>query len=285
MDKDYTKEIRKIVISLYERLLSRYRGNFSNIDMDTLYSSVLESLNVSEKPSWIHGYFNPFFSDKSFALVLGTISLVRNQMYIDYYKKLNLKSKLGTINSKEEEYFNVLKNNSESSLRNNLSKDIYSDLSKEMLKAIIEYKNLSVFEKILEIKALSVDDINLLNDNILFFEEDIERYNIDITLEFIKDRINKLNNGSFKDNNERTYNEVVDFIFNLYKIHNNDEFEKNFIEDLVIECEEEDIFKDSDDDFINTTFGKVYKNNLKNMLKSITKNDTNKVKQKNTDER
>ncbi len=280
MEKDYTKEIRNIATKFYNELYPKYMDAYGSINEHILYQAILESINISEGP---RPYRNGRTIDAINRVVtLGVFTLLRSQFYIDYYKRLNLKQKLGIISSDESNEFRILKNNSDSLLKLNLSRDAFNKLAHNMLNTTLTYDKTSVFDKILEIKALEKEDIEVLGSNMLFFDEDFQKYNLDITKEFLVDRINRLNNGRYKEDNEKSFHEVTDFIFKLYKV-NEDEGEKLF-DDLFVEYP--DLFIKKDDlEFINTSYGKVYKNSIKNILKRMANNESFKEKTKTPNEK
>lgn len=273
MEKNYTKEIRKVVSKLYKWLMIKYNDIYGNINENILYTSVLESLNISEQYGMLY-----MFRDAGCLMTLGVVTLVRSQIYIDYYKKLNLKQKLGRISPSEQEEFKLLKENSEPSLRINLSRNACNSLSYNMLNACLTQEKTSVFDKILEVKALSKEDIRTLGNNMLFFDEDFQRYNFDISIDFIINKVKKLNLGRYKEDNEKCYDEVTDFIFNVYKV-NKEEGEKIF-DELFFEDSEVFLEKDNSKDFIDTSYGRVYKNNIKNIIRKKVKEESTKEKKK-----
>ena len=274
MQKNYTKEIRKTLEYIYTTMSEYISNRYGIYDEERIKQSVLLALNLSEEKT--------IQSDIQYVGMLSIITMIRNQMFTDLYKSMNLKAKLGIANYKEKFYLDELKSNMELDKRLKLSKNIYSAMSMDMLNEILDFKKKSVYEKILQAKALSEDDIKLLSDNNPYFEEEIKSYDVPITKEFIIDRINRLNASKFKDDNEKTYEETADFIFRLAKMTEPGE---SVLNQLVMEYPNSILKECTDNEFIFLNVGgKIYKSNLKNVLKEITKKEPNKIKKKNTKE-
>ena len=292
MQKNYTKEIRKTLEYIYTTMSEYISNRYGIYDEERIKQSVLLALNLSEEKT--------IQSDIQYVGMLSIITMIRNQMFTDLYKSMNLKKiyeqilKLlnitedellyigGNENYKEKFYLDELKSHMEVDKRLKLSKNIYSAMSMDMLNEILDFKKKSVYEKILQAKALSEDDIKLLSDNNPYFEEEIKSYDVPITKEFIIDRINRLNASKFKDDNEKTYEETADFIFRLAKMTEPGE---SVLNQLVMEYPNSILKECTDNEFIFLNVGgKIYKSNLKNVLKEITKKEPNKIKKKNTKE-
>lgn len=277
MKKDYTKEIRNCISYMYSTMVKYSSSVYGITNEEQLKRSLLASLNQSEV-----GLFQRQIDPYSYPAVLGIITMIRNQMFIDSYKSLNLKEKLGTLAHEDKFDLQMFRNNMEPFKRLELSRCIYTTMAVDMLNEILNYKNLSVYEKILQVKALSQDDIKILSENSPFFEEDIKKYDVPIKKEFIIDRINRLNASKFKDDNEKTYEETADFIFKLAKITEPNE---SVLNSLVMEYPDSILKECTDSEFIfHNVGGKIYKSNLKDVLKEITKKEPNKIKEKNTKE-
>lgn len=270
MEKDYTKEIRKIIEIIYNKLSITLKERNYDFDNDLLYSMVIDTLNLSER-IYINRD-NSYIDQISYVMTLATVTMIRNQMYIDYYKKLNLLLKIGEIDIKQKRDLEILKYYSEPLERCDLSRTMFSSISKNMVETIINYKEQSVFEKILQVKALSKEDIDILSNNNPFFEQERKKYDVDVNSSFIKDRINRLNNGKYKDNNKQTYEEITNFIFKLYKVKSEDII--SFVDEICIEYADLILDCENDFDIINSNYGNISKNNLNKILKEMTKTST-----------
>ena len=131
--------------------------------------------------------------------------MFRYQMYVDYYMNLNLKQKLDILTDDENTDFSKLISATMVSEIFNLSSDINSSVANNMLNTVLGFSNLSVYNKILQVKALSMEDRKKLSEVDPFIIDDFVNYDIEVTSDFIIDRMSKLNNGIYKDNNEKTY--------------------------------------------------------------------------------
>lgn len=271
--ENYTKRIREILHYIYTTTRNYASSEYAITDEEYIKKSVLLSLSFSETQL--------FQNDIDYVVTLGIITMIRYQMYNDLYKHVNLKEKLGTANYKEKFFLDELRNHMSLTGRLEVSRDDNSTLAIDMLTETLDYNKKSVYDKILEIKALSKNDIKQLSENNPYFIEEIEKYDISITKEFIIDRINRLNSSVFKNNNEQTYKETADFILNLSKITDK---EDTVLDDLVIEYSDSFLNENLDEEYTLITCGKkIYKSNLINVLKNITEKDSVKVKEKNID--
>lgn len=270
MEKDYSKETRKIVQIISNKLLLTLKERSYDVDSDLLYSMIIDTLNLSEKIYLQRG--NSYIDQISYVMTMSVITTIRNQMYIDYYKKLSLLLKTGEIDIKQKRDLEILKYYSDPLERCDLSRTMFSSISKNMVKTIIDYKDQSVFEKILQVKALSKEDIDILSNNSPFFEQERKKYDVDVNSSFIKDRIIRLNNSKYKNNNEQTYEEITDFIFKLFKVKSEDIID--FVDEICLEYKDLILDFENDFDIVNSKYGNISKKNLNKILKDMTKEST-----------
>ena len=275
---DYNKKIRETTSDIY-RLVSKEVSRISrrNDEARNKYEFLSSLIDYDEESKMIFDILQiPERSLIHTAIVNG---IIKYQMYIDYYKKLNLKEKLGNIDLSEKIDLEILRASETPEEIAGLANDFSCGMPIDMFDTMLEYDKTSVFEKILLIKALDYEDISKISSISPFFEVEMTKYNIDINLDFIKDRINRLNTNVFSNNTERTYTEVVDFIGNLMKI--NPVETKELLDEVVIESDDATYPQESKSATdMKCSYGYVSKNKLKEMLKDMTKENNINIKEK-----
>ena len=101
-----------------------------------------------------------------------------------------------------------------------------------------------------------------------FIIDDFVNYDIEVTSDFIIDRMSKLNNGIYKDNNEKTYEETAAFIDSLLKLDKSDK-NINMLNELVIKSDTKlDVTSDVSKDEIKIILKSAYnKSSDKSLIK------------------
>ena len=92
------------------------------------------------------------------------------------------------------------------------------DLSNKMYDALVEYSEASAYDKILLEKSLDSDDMDRLKKLNPFFEEEHNKYNVEVDLDLIKRQLSKWQN-CFKDDPDESYEVTSTFLISLYKIN------------------------------------------------------------------
>lgn len=277
MDKiiDYNKKIREVGKLIYDieiDYLSTVYGYVNKYEFLSKNAFLKIACSADEK-------LIDLLQIKEFAELYAILTMVKYQLYIDYYKKLNLKESLGVISEKEADHLEKLRNNSSFEKVIELTKDNESEIPYKMVDAFFDFSKTSIYEKVLQIKALNDDDIKTLTNINPFFLIEKNKYDIDISLSFIKDRINKLNGGIFKENQDRTYDETVNFIFDLNQVRK--EEATSLLDEIMVESGDIDMKPDFDScEDIKCSYGYISKDKLKSLLMGITKTDDVPVKKK-----
>lgn len=134
---------------------------------------------------------------------------ILKQMYTDLYKRLNYLEKIDLIEESEKEILNTLKsiNSVEELLEfSNNQKNSYL-----LSHAIMRFNDLSVYDKVLEIKALSKEDVDVLIEFNPFFEIEYNSLNVKIDENFIARQIKKWQR-IFKNDISKSYRDASFFI-------------------------------------------------------------------------
>ena len=185
-----------------------------------------ESMDNFESSSPIHilrGHDVPDVVD--FKILRGITIFSRIQLYTDFYRSMKLQDKLfGT--DRLESYPRVKS-------YDDIKKMSENDIVKyEMLDSLMEYNESSGFDKVLFSKCLDESDVKYLKSINMFFEEEYEKSNINVDLDFIVKHIEKWQK-SFPMDINISYDQAAKFIFDLYKLKK--EEAENFLVDLFRE--------------------------------------------------
>lgn len=278
MEKDYSQETRETITHIYDTISKYVDFRYGILDTDKRKYIILSTLNSSEEVA-----YQMIHTSYQYVCLASTIAMIRNQMFIDTYKRLNLNEKLGSISKESKSHLETLRSNIDYQKRWEISKNVYSSIASIMLESVFNYKKTSVFEKILQVKALETKDVDELSKNSPFFEQEYNKYNIPMTKEFLVDRIVRLNNGIYKENNEKSLDEVVNFIFDLYRV--NKQEGEPLVDSILLEKTELSLEQENSGDFIETKYKKVYKQDIKSMLKQMISSDGFKEKHKTIHEK
>lgn len=144
-------------------------------------------------------------------------NLILNVIYLDSYKILSYKQKEGTITEEEEFLFLDLINiESEYDLISEVSAD--PDFLKKLIKYSYEFSQYDSLTRILLVKSLSLNEHEDLLHKTELHQEDINEYNLKITLETIKQAYleKKERNNDF---NKGILMSLQGFIKNLVKLN------------------------------------------------------------------
>lgn len=277
---DNNKYIRDLTKYIYSYLGNYIDSTYHISDDYSKKNIFLSSLTLNSYESrrrQLSKIFN--IEEESIIKTSAIITMIQYQLYIDYYKKLNLDKKLKrNFQELSEITFEKLNNS-------NTPKEIVGFVSLLdthipycMLDTMLEYDKTSVYEKILQVKALDSEQVQKLVSINPFFETEVNKYDIDISLSFIKDRINRLNTGTFSDNKDRVYNETADFIYNLSKIRKKEA--ACLLDEIIMESENIKLSSNSNDKDMKCSYGYISKNELKSLLVTMTKQENIPVKEK-----
>ena len=277
---DYNKYIRDLTKNMF-LLISNYIDSTYHISDDYIKKNIfLNSLTSYSYEGGGRQLSNIFNIPEESIIKTGTIIVMINyQLYIDYYKKLNLDNKLKRDYQELSEItFEKLNNSNTPEEITNLIALLDTHIPYCMLNTMLKYDKTSVYEKILQVKALDSEQVKKLVSINPFFETEVDKYDIDISLAFIKDRINRLNAGTFSDNKDRVYNETVDFIYNLSKIRKNEA--ASLLDEIIIESEDIKLSSNSNGKNMKCSYGYISKSKLKSLLIGMTKEEDISVKKK-----
>lgn len=96
--------------------------------------------------------------------------------------------------------------------------------------ASLEFDNLSVYNKVLRIKALTIEDVEYLKKLNPFFEEEYDTYNVEVNSEFFIRQIGKWQK-IFKDDIDKSYTDAVNFLLDYRKLDSDTAY--NLISSIV----------------------------------------------------
>lgn len=146
-------------------------------------------------------------------------------LFVDMYKILNLREKLDIINDIDAKLLDKMRNASKID-------EIYAILldaaNVPLMTQALGFSDLSIYDKILQIKALDDKDLEILKDIFPVFDslsEDKEyqgeytAYNIEVDEAFMIRQMKK-RTGPWKDNPEKCYEDAANFL-DQYSILNN----------------------------------------------------------------
>lgn len=275
---DYNQKVREITKSIYNSMKNYTKETYGGFYTRFIDSIFLRSLNkTNEISAQLYNILN--ISEQDIYASIAISTMFQYQMFIDYYKKLNLEEKIEKISTLETQELEILRNSTTPETIVECAKKLDSDMPYNMLQTMFQFSSLSVFEKILQIKALSDIDVDKLTSISPFFIIEKNKYDISISLSFIKDRINKLNNGALKDDTDRTYNETINFIFDLNKIRKEETI--SLLDEIIVESSDTEIKQTKDEEeSIQCSYGYVSKDKLKSILINMTKINDIPVKEK-----
>lgn len=138
--------------------------------------------------------------------------LINATGYSDMYTSLILKQKTAFLTDAESRYLDMLKNiNSYDGLQT-----MYKDDPQMLfvaIKEMIVFYNSNAYHKILRMKCLSDDDIAQISKINTVFYQDLDEYNIDVTLDYILDKISKFKNRG--NNEEKLLDDAASFIIDM----------------------------------------------------------------------
>lgn len=263
MKNNFNKKVRDYIKEIYYKyescLCKKYNPILIHNNMNVLFLKLLNDSEIAYSGNNLV---------KKFVCTRSIISMFRYQMYVDYYMNLNLKQKLDILTDDENTDFSKLISATTVSEIFNLSSDINSSVANNMLNTVLGFSNLSVYNKILQVKALSMEDRKKLSEVDPFIIDDFVNYDIEVTSDFIIDRMSKLNNGIYKDNNEKTYEETAAFIDSLLKLDKSDK-NINMLNELVIKSDTKlDVTSDVSKDEIKIILKSAYnKSSDKSLIK------------------
>lgn len=160
------------------------------------------------KPFYNLPYEQIYFYGLSFHMLE---RLIQVQALTDYYRYIKCDDLIDGTNNLE--FFP--KSNSDDDILN-LFENV--DLSNKMYDALVEYSEASAYDKILLEKSLDSQDIGRLKKLNPFFEDEHNKYNVEINLDLIKRQLGKWQN-CFKDDPDESYDVTSTFLIALYKIN------------------------------------------------------------------
>lgn len=258
INQNNSKKIRKYVCEQCE-LINLIYSPISEIEISEILFQSIDNYESNQTTHMLIGCSLPH--EFNFNALKGTALLMRIQLYTDYYKSVKCQDKLYGTNvlmkfPKIKSYEDLQK----------FSKD--ENTQYEMLDSLKEYNESSGFDKVLFAKCLDKKDINHLKAINPFFEEEYEKCNVNVDLDFMFRHIKKWQNF-FPMDVEMSYDQASRFIFDLYKLN------KEEAENLLIDLFNEDlgIFNSTgqDEEYIQMGDLRINLSNLAIMLKNYYK--------------
>ncbi len=208
-NKNYSNEIRKYISRQYN-YAKNYFENDDKETVDITYLYTLDAIEEDLKCRLIVSNRTATINDLEIARLFAKLS--RIQMYTDYYRYLKFQDVL--YNS------NLVKNFPEINSYEDL-KMIFEDqiAACEMIKACLEFSQSSGYDKVLLTKCLTFNERSHLLKINPFFEYELKKYDLKVDLNFISRHLKKWQT-CFPNDKEKSYDETVKFIADLYKISN-----------------------------------------------------------------
>ncbi len=158
----------------------------------------------------------------------------------DLYLELNKKCSLGIINNAELRILNMIiscaQKEDDEKRYNQLFMD--SKIQLRLVDAILNFLDSSAFEKVLSFKCLTLDDIELLSFINPLFEDDYEKYSVNIDRDFFIRQISKWINGT--NDKVTAFSEASKFLIQAFKININVE---ELVMDIINFSETEDVMQ------------------------------------------
>ncbi|MDE6141921.1 MAG: hypothetical protein K2G03_04900 [Bacilli bacterium] len=138
------------------------------------------------------------------------------EVYVDMYKILNLREKLGVINDIDAHLLEILR---ECMSVDDVVKTIMHEALAPLMREAINFSGISIYDKVLQTKALDDEDIAKLKSMFPLFEGEYEAYNVVVDEAFMIRQMSK-RTGPWKDNVEKCYDDAANFL-DQYSILNN----------------------------------------------------------------
>ena len=259
MDKqNISKQIRKYIYKQID-LIDTTFNNLNDEEKANIFFQSMDNIESNSKIHLLNGYNIPAVLD--FGVLKTTTILSRVQLYTDYYRSVKLQDELyGT---------EVLKSFPKIRSYNDLKRFFSTNINKyEMIDSLKEYNESSGFDKVLFAKCLNEKDINHLKTINPFFEEEYEKCNIDVDLDFIVKHIEKWQKQLPLDV-DMSYYQASRFIFELYTL------KKEEAQKVLLDLFREDLGIISstaqDDEYIQMGQVKINVDNLAIMFKDYYK--------------
>ncbi|MCX4364835.1 MAG: hypothetical protein OSJ70_03585 [Bacilli bacterium] len=138
------------------------------------------------------------------------------EMYVDMYRVLNLREKLDIINDLDAHILEELRKcKSIEDIRKIFSHESLSSLMVEAL----NFSDLSVYDKVLQTKALDEEDIAKLKEMFPLFEGEYDSYNVEVNEAFMIREMQKWKD-IWPNDPEKSYEDAANFL-DQYSILNN----------------------------------------------------------------
>lgn len=180
--------------------------------------------------------FNLSKNDK-YEIVL-TQGFTEAVMLIDLYIKLNKKICLGIASKKDEKLINrIIECFSKQEENKYQSLFIDPSAQTELVSASLEFIDSPAFEKVLGFKCLDEDDISILSSITPFFQEEKEKYGIEINKDFLIRQINRWKKVATED---ESISAASDFLIDAFKM---DIDVENLVVDIINHAENEDVMQ------------------------------------------
>ncbi len=195
MQEDYSKLTRKIAIDLHKIVESKKLSEEVNNRI------FLNSLNYIDTYSYLKKIQLIGIGERSYRFARLISTMIRTQMYTDYYRN--------------EKYLSLLSNKKLNviSYEEFLNNGINNHFENSMVSSLERFPDLSGYEKVLQTKSLNEQENIYLIKNNPFYEYEKNKYDIEITLDFIKKHIG-IWQKCFNDE-EKSYDGAADFIYKL----------------------------------------------------------------------
>lgn len=211
---NYNREIRKFLNNSYFNL-----------------NYVLKELNIENKLDIYNTIFILLYEAQNNPIYEVIVNNIYMTGYQDLYLKLKRKEKNNTLSSNDKKFLNILK---EIKTTSDLVKLPVKDqnIMKNIIEAMVEFCNKDIYQKIITIKSIDSNTRERISNINSLFYQDVENYDIDVSLDFIKDKINSARKIYSE---EKLLIDAGNFIKQLIKIN-----DKNGIR-MLCELVEEDI--------------------------------------------
>lgn len=244
--KDINEKVRKYIIKSINNLDNHLLNKFyyDNYDIYKLFDSlVLKELKLI-----------PLEDTK---VIYTFIELV---LYSDTYMILNYKDKNNKLSTEEKRHLKRIKNVND---YDKLDKIFDNDpnLTSYMLKTSSLFNNLRTYDKVLVVKSIDENIKEQIRKINIFFDYELEKYDVDIDDYFIINEIKKLKHHYEIFNKEdNSYYDTVKFLNKLSKIENID----NILINMDISLEN-----------LNENVVRNYFESLKSKVIKLSKDDIN----------
>lgn len=206
----YGKILRRYVLfqnelnKMSNPTMSKYRGrnDFDEINsFNTLRG--LGRISLGQEKLTSFGY-SPVDSD----LAIAISTMVIMELFVDMYKILNLREKLDIINDIDA---NLLIKMRETKDFEKIVFLLLDEANGPIILQALNFSEISIYDKVLQMKALDSKDVSLLMELFPLFESEYNAYNIEVNEDFMAREIKKWPD-IFDGNVEKAYEDAAAFL-------------------------------------------------------------------------